>query len=328
MLQNKELLKNSKNLLAFSAGGDSTALFFLLLENKIDFDIAIVDYALREQSKEEVTYAKELAKTYNLQCHLHIAPKIEQNFEAEARKVRYDFFEKIIQENSYNNLLTAHHLGDRFEWMLMQFCKGAGCLELSGMQAVEQRENYKLIRPLLHLDKQELLDYLHKHNISYFHDASNDDAKYKRNEFRHHYTRPLLEKHLSGIKRSFRYIDADVAELSEQSEVKNYHHLSYFLTSASRRNNIRIIDKVLKSLGHLMSYHEKELLRDNDAVVISRKYIVSQSQKYTFIAPYIKSQNLSKEQKENFRLLKIEPKLRAYLASDADVLLFVSRLLQ
>ncbi|MFK5937771.1 MAG: ATP-binding protein, partial [Sulfurimonas sp.] len=56
-----ETLASSKNLLAFSAGGDSTALLFLLLENNIAFDIAIVDYGLRLQSKEEVSYAQSLA---------------------------------------------------------------------------------------------------------------------------------------------------------------------------------------------------------------------------------------------------------------------------
>ena len=58
-------LKDKKNLLAFSAGSDSTALFFMLLEKKIDFDIAIVNYKLRKEADLEVTYAKELAKKYN-----------------------------------------------------------------------------------------------------------------------------------------------------------------------------------------------------------------------------------------------------------------------
>lgn len=55
-------IKSSKNLLAFSAGIDSTALFFLLLNSNISFDIAIVDYNIREQSKEEVAHAKKLSK--------------------------------------------------------------------------------------------------------------------------------------------------------------------------------------------------------------------------------------------------------------------------
>ncbi|MBN2782956.1 MAG: tRNA lysidine(34) synthetase TilS, partial [Campylobacterales bacterium] len=107
-------LQDKKNLLAFSAGGDSTALFFLLLDANIDFDIAIVDYGVREQSKDEVAYAKELCIRYNKTCHHHEAKEIEKNFEASARAIRYDFFHKIIDEFGYKNLLTAHHLGDRF----------------------------------------------------------------------------------------------------------------------------------------------------------------------------------------------------------------------
>ena len=68
MLKNSSLEKllNSKNLLAFSAGVDSTALFFILLQNNINFDIAIVNYNIRKQSKEEVEYAQELAHKHNL----------------------------------------------------------------------------------------------------------------------------------------------------------------------------------------------------------------------------------------------------------------------
>ena len=52
---NIENLKNKKNLLAFSAGVDSSALFFLLLEHGIKFDIALVNYGTRETSdKEEI----------------------------------------------------------------------------------------------------------------------------------------------------------------------------------------------------------------------------------------------------------------------------------
>jgi tRNA(Ile)-lysidine synthase len=67
------------------------------------------------------------------------AEKIEKNFEARAREIRYNFFEELIKEYHYDNLITAHHLGDRFEWMLMQFCKGAGCAEIAGM-AEEQKK--------------------------------------------------------------------------------------------------------------------------------------------------------------------------------------------
>ena len=328
MLQNKQLLLESKNLLAFSAGGDSTALFFLLLESHIPFDIAIVNYKTRKQAEDEVRYAQELAKKYSLQCFILDSEKIDSNFEAQARNIRYDFFESLIKKHNYQTLLTAHHLGDRLEWMLMQFCKGAGCAELSGMKCLESRLNYKLIRPLLHLDKQELLAYLDANKHKYFDDESNKEMKYTRNEFRHLYTQPLLSKYLKGIKKSFQYIDEDVDELSREIHIKYFKKLVYFSSSSSKRADNIVIDKYFKSIKHLCSSSEKELLKKEVAVIISRKYIVIQEHNYIFIAPYIKTSKIPKELKEKLRLLKVHPKLRGYLASDEDAVLLVSKLLQ
>ena len=124
-------IKESKNLLAFSAGIDSTALFFLLLEQNIDFDITIVNYNIREESKEELQYAKDLALKYKKKIfykEVHLESK--SNFEKIARDIRYDFFKQIIKENLYNTLLTGHQLNDKLEWFLMQLTKGAGLVEL------------------------------------------------------------------------------------------------------------------------------------------------------------------------------------------------------
>ena len=328
MLLHKQHLLNGKNLLAFSAGVDSTALLFLLLENDIKFDIAIVNYGLRTEAEKEIFYAQELAQKYNFRCHILNAKKIETNFESNARKIRYDFFEKLALENSYENLLTAHHLGDRFEWMLMQFCKGAGCAELSGMKSFDKRQNYTLLRPLLHLDKQELLEYLNSKNIKYFIDESNSDEKYKRNEFRHNYAKPLLQRYLSGIKKSFEYIDNDVEELIDEIEINKVNQLAYFVSSKKRRSDIFAIDKYMKSIGQLITANEKELLKSENTVVLGRRLVVSQDRGYVFITPYFKATNMSKKFKEKARLLGIEPKLRAYLSTDEEAVELLSLLLQ
>ena len=327
MLLHKHLLYKKKNLLAFSAGVDSTALLFLLLENNIDFDIAIVDYGLRLQSKDEVTYAQALAKEYKFKSYVYTADDIKTNFEANARTIRYNFFGELIKEHQYENLLTAHHLGDRLEWMLMQFCKGAGCVELSGMQAVDKRETYTLIRPILHLDKQELLTYLLENKIKYFEDASNNDEKYKRNEFRHKYSNPLLKKYLAGIKKSFEYMDEDVKQLVSEISLSQCKELIYFKSSDSKRSDIIAIDKYFKSIGKLITAGEKSLLKEQNTVVISRNFVVNQTSSYVFIVPYIKAENIDKKVKEKLRLLKVEPKMRGYLASDIEVLEFLSFLL-
>ena len=324
--KSKTLLKESRNLLAFSAGVDSTALFFLLLEAGITFDIAIVDYALRQESKEEVAYAQELAKRYDLRCHLHSAPQITKNFEATARSIRYDFFESLIKRYNYTTLITAHHLGDRFEWFLMQFCKGAGCLELQGLQTIEKRTNYHLVRPLLEQDKSDLLAYLHAKDIRYFQDSSNSDERYSRNYFRKHHAQPLLQKYKKGIRASFAYMQKDNEILLKEITPKEINQLAYFEVS-NTRSTIYTIDKYLKSYGHIMSHAERQLLEKKRSVVIGRKYIVTQIGEYIFIAPFVKKEKLPKDFKEQMRKLGIDPKLRPYLFEDSEAVNFLSLLL-
>ena len=326
--QSIKTLNGSKNLLAFSGGIDSTALFFLLLKNNIKFDIAIVNYGMRQQSKEEVKYAKELASTYNLTCHSMDANKIEKNFEAKAREIRYSFFEQLIKQHSYANLITAHHLGDRFEWMLMQFCKGAGCAEMAGMQNEEDRKFYTLIRPLLYLDKSELLEFLQTNNIQYFQDETNFDESIKRNSFRHNYTQPLLDKYLKGIKKSFAYMDEDKKELVKEIKPETINEFAYFKSSNSKRADIFTIDKYLKSQLHMPSSSEREMLKVQTTVVLGRKFVVNQEHGFIFIVPY-KNQNLymPKEFKEQMRILKIEPKLRPYLYMNNKAYLKIKELL-
>ncbi len=330
MLENRTLLKlkDKKNLLAFSGGADSTALFFLLLKQNIKFDIAIVDYGIREQSKEEVSYAKELASINNLTCHTLNSQKIEKNFEANAREIRYNFFEELIVKHKYDNLITAHHLGDRFEWMLMQFCKGAGCAEIAGMNVEQERGFYTLIRPLLHLDKQELLTYLHANKTKYFEDESNLDEDIKRNSFRHKYSLPLLEKYLSGIKKSFDYIDEDREYLLQDIEIRKIDEFAYFKSSSNQRADIFVIDKYLKSKDHMPTSHERKLLKNEKTVILGRKFIVTQDRGFVFIAPFTTDElQMPHEFKEKCRVLKIEPKLRPYLYKNEDAFKKVQELL-
>ena len=144
------LLETQKNLLAFSAGVDSSALFFLLLENDITFDIALVNYGLREQSIEEEEYAIALGKEYDLEVYTTKAPNYQNNFEKNARDFRYSFFDGLMQEYGYDNLVTAHQLNDQLEWLLMRLAKGAGTSELLGLESISTRKDYTLIRPILH----------------------------------------------------------------------------------------------------------------------------------------------------------------------------------
>ena len=309
---NCEHLVNKRNLLAFSAGVDSTALFFLLLKQNISFDIAIVNYNLREQSEDEVQYAKELALKYNKKCHIKTVKLSSSNFEKNARDIRYTFFEELILENRYNNLITAHQLNDKLEWFLMQFTKGAGLFELAGLKDFTQKNSYNLVRPILPYSKEELLNFLKSNNIKYFVDESNFEDIYKRNYFRKNFSDRLLDEFQSGIKKSFTYLDKDIESLNIQEfAVVTINELEIFKSNEDENINIRVIDKNLKKRGYILSSLQRtEILKQKEIVI--NNFAISIDKEYIWISPNSLI-TMDKKFKELCRVARIPKKNRAYL---------------
>ncbi len=307
-------INSNKNLLAFSAGIDSSALFFLLLENNIDFDIAMVDYNVREQSKEEVEYARELSIKYDKKLFLKSTTlDSTSNFEKKARDIRYDFFDNIINENSYDTLITAHQLNDKLEWFLMQLCKGAGIAEIISFEEFSKKLNYTIYRPLINISKDELESYLNKNNIKYFIDETNLDEKYKRNYFRKNFSNRLLSEYKHGIKNSFIYLQNDLDSLNINNNlVYDEKELEIFKINDDNNINIRVIDKSLKKRGILLSKAQRiEILKQKE-IVISHKISVNLTKNYIFIAPY-KIETLNKKFKEKCRIHNIPKNIRVYI---------------
>ena len=305
-------LKKSKNLLAFSGGVDSSALFWILESYGIKFDIAMVDYGIREESMIEVAYAKELSKKFQKKLYLKEAKLNKNNFEHNARVFRYDFFQKIIKENGYNTLITAHQLDDKLEWFLMQFTKGAGVVELLGFDEVREREGYTLLRPLINSTKEELLNFLESNSIKYFIDKTNFDTRYKRNYFRQNFSQRLLKEFKEGITKSFNYLEKDRDILFREPKYIKIGDLYIFEDQKDETKNIRAIDKILKKMGYILSKEQKdEILRAKD-VVISNRFVITFKCDKIYISPYIKIK-LDKKFKEKCRVKKIPPKIRGYL---------------
>jgi len=312
-------LQKGKNLLAFSGGVDSSALFFLLLEKKIDFDIAIVNYHTRKQSDTEESYAKELADRHGKKCFTHHVRLNQNNFEAEARKVRYLFFDTLFKLHGYTNLLTAHQLDDRFEWFLMQVCKGAGSRELSGMQSIEHLDGHTRIRPLLQQSKAALLQYLNDHDIRYYIDESNRDERHKRNFFRQRFSGMMLEKYEQGIRNTLNYLQEENERLSGKTpEIITIEKLFCFKTPDSRHMCMTMIDKILKKDGFLMRQGDKNRLKKENETVVGRLYAVSITPVFTIIAPF-ESAVMTKEFREKCRKTGISANLRPYLSNHMDV---------
>lgn len=308
------VVKNQKNLLAFSAGIDSSALFFLLLEQNIPFDIAIVDYNLRKQSKNEVSYAKELALKYDKKIFLkEVTLDDDSNFEKKARDIRYSFFEEIIKNNSYENLITAHQLNDKLEWFMMQLSKGAGLVELIGFNEFEQRDKYKIYKPLLNITKNELEEYLKTNQYKYFIDESNFNEKYTRNFFRHNFSDKFLSKFKNGIVNSFEYLQNDLDSLNIQNTpIKKIDELEIFVNQKDDNLNIRTIDLSLKKRGFLLSNAQRNEILKEKKLTISHKINISILEDYIWIVPFCNI-TMDKKFKENCRINKIPKNIRAYI---------------
>lgn len=304
-------LKQTKNLLAFSGGIDSTALFFLLLEHDIPFDIAHVNYQTRAQSNDEETYAKELSHTHHKALFTFTCKLETSNFEHHAREQRYAFFERVCQEHHYTTLLSAHHLGDQLEWFLMQLSRGSGLVEMLGMQEVEPKETYTLVRPLLHVSKKKLQTYLKERHIYAFYDESNDSPKHLRNRFRHDFSNPLLEAFEEGIAKSFAYMAEDAKRLLP-SQATRINKLFILPRNRDDLINIRHIDKVLKRLGVVASHEQRNEMMKTTSSVVGGKIAVCFEEEKIFIAPYLKV-TMDKPFKEACRKASIPAKIRPYL---------------
>ena len=304
-------LKEKKNLLAFSAGVDSSALFFLLIDNNTSFDIALVNYGTRDNSDKEEAHAKALAKKYNLTCYTIKAPKFTTHFEKNARDFRYNFFETLINEHDYDTLLTAHQLNDQLEWLLMRLTKGAGVSELIGLEPVSKRKNYTLIHPLLEHSKDELLTYLETNQYPYFIDESNSDEKYERNKFRKVFSDSLMKEYKEGIGRSFEYLRKDKESLEKEFETIYVEKELMVIKLHSETAKVKAVDLALKELGYLLSAPQRLEIEKEESLVIGGKWAIETQGDQLYIAPYV-TVDMTKKFKEQCRVLKIPSKIRSY----------------
>lgn len=308
-----ENLRNTKNLLAFSGGVDSSALFFMLQHAGIEFDIAIVDYNLRAQSKQEVAYAQELAEKYSKKIFIKNVDKIDgSDFENNARKIRYAFFDEIVAKFHYDILLTAHQLNDKFEWFLMQLSKGAGVATLCGMQNQTSRGDYTIIRPLLDISRQKLHYFLTTHNIKYFEDSSNFDQKYKRNFFRHNFANAFVEHFEDGLVRSFEYLEVDANSLRSQTKIVAQLEELLVFAFNNEQTAIQEIDFELKKRGVLISRHTKQEILKQKQIMISDKFCVALQDGLIWICPKCEIV-MDKKFKDCARVAKIPQNIRPYL---------------
>lgn len=187
-------------LLAVSGGVDSVVLCELCKQAGFDFVIAHCNFQLRnEESERDELFVKGLGKKYAVEVLVKkfettdYSKENKTSIQVAARELRYAWFNELLTSDyvlpTPHYLLTAHHLGDNIETMLMNFFKGTG---ITGLRGILPKQG-KIVRPLLFAKKEELLAFAKENNLNWVEDSSNESDKYSRNYIRHQVI-PLIEK--------------------------------------------------------------------------------------------------------------------------------------
>ena len=201
------LNKNDIVVVGVSAGPDSMALLYILdeLRSKINYQLIVahVNHNVREESKEEEEFLKEYCQNKNIIFESMIIKEYgDDNFHNEARKIRYNFYRELIKKYCANYLMTGHHGDDLMETILMRIVRGSTLKGYSGFEKIVDMDDYRIVRPLIFVTKEELEKFDKDNNIPYRIDKSNYKDKYTRNRYRK-YILPFLKKEELNVHEKF-----------------------------------------------------------------------------------------------------------------------------
>ena len=181
-----------KIVLGVSGGPDSIAMLDILrqLRDEIKFEIYVVhiNHNIRgKDADEDEEYVKKYCENYNIKCFSKKidVPTIAQNekigTEEAGRKVRYEYFDEILQKTNSNKIGIAHNKNDKVETIIMHLLRGSG---VSGLRGIEPIRENKFIKPLIECDRQEIEKYCKENNLQPRIDKTNFENEYTRNKIR------------------------------------------------------------------------------------------------------------------------------------------------
>lgn len=185
--------KNKKYLLACSYGPDSMALFAMLLKEGYNFDVAFVNYNLRNESVQEEKDIRKFCEKHNVKLFVRSVTQYKAgNIENQCREIRYKFFKELADLNGYDFTLIAHHEDDLLETYLMQKSR-KNHVKHFGLAASTNIIGVDIKRPLLNLTKADLLNYCKENQVPYSLDQTNFEDIFLRNRIRHHIVEKLTK---------------------------------------------------------------------------------------------------------------------------------------
>jgi tRNA(Ile)-lysidine synthase len=174
-------LDPGKYVVAVSGGVDSMVLLDVLRQLPgVTLVVAHFDHGIRPDSAKDRQLVEVTANQHGLPFIYEAGHLGASASEATAREARYAFLHKVKEAQHAQAIVTAHHQDDVLETAVLNLLRGTGRKGLSSLRSTND-----MVRPLLHLTKQALLDYATTHHITWHEDSTNQDQRYLRNYVRH-----------------------------------------------------------------------------------------------------------------------------------------------
>ena len=184
-------VKGGKYIVALSGGADSVAMLHVMTnvarDMQLTIDAAHCNFHLRgDESVRDEMFCKQLCERMHVPFHvvhfdtLAYASLHHVSVEMAARNLRYAYFENLRRDIQADDICVAHHRDDSVETVLLNLVRGTG---LRGLRGIQPR-NAHIIRPLLALSRQDILDYLAVLQQKYMTDSTNMHNDVKRNKIR------------------------------------------------------------------------------------------------------------------------------------------------
>lgn len=193
---------DNKILIALSGGADSVALLRILHTAGYQCEAAHCNFHLRgEESNRDEDFVRQLCRKYNI--HLHTidfdttlyATEHHISIEMAARELRYNWFDNIKNESRADVIAVAHHQDDSVETILLNLIRGTGITGLLGIRP----KNGAIVRPLLCVNREEIISYLQSIGQDYVTDSTNLEDEYTRNKIRLNLL-PLMQEINPSVK--------------------------------------------------------------------------------------------------------------------------------
>lgn len=196
--------KEASLLVALSGGADSVALLRLLVAMGYHCEAAHCNFQLRgSESTRDENFVKELCSKLNIPLHIirfettKYATEKHVSIEMAARELRYQWFSELKESKGFTAVAVAHHKDDSAETILLNLIRGTGINGLLGIRP----KNGIIVRPLLCVSREEIVNYLEQLQQKYVTDSTNLQDEFTRNKIRLNLL-PLMQEINPSVKDS------------------------------------------------------------------------------------------------------------------------------